>query len=230
VLSRHGIVAEVTALLDAGGEEALTVRALAERLSTGSGAIYYRVGPRSELLNAATETVVEDVLARPGRGVSPSQRIRDLALGLFDAVDEHPWLATQLVNQLTRRPWGAVTMGIFETIGSAVRSMGIPRPRWFDATATLVHFILGALSQNARTEPESSDPGAGPDRGEFLSSVSIAWRALDPDQFPFLHEIADDAAEHDDRQQFVRGISTILRGIEVASDAPTEQEQGASDA
>ncbi|WP_235619298.1 TetR/AcrR family transcriptional regulator [Embleya scabrispora] len=58
VLSREQITATTVELLDAGGESAPTMRTQTERLATGSGAIYYHVGNRDELLETATETAV----------------------------------------------------------------------------------------------------------------------------------------------------------------------------
>src|SRR5580704_3246894 len=52
-LSKERIVADAIEILDAGGESALTFRALAARLATGSGAIYWHVASKNELLMAA---------------------------------------------------------------------------------------------------------------------------------------------------------------------------------
>ncbi|MFC9279568.1 hypothetical protein [Streptomyces collinus] len=59
-------------MLDAGGESALTIRALTDRLSTGSGAIYYQVGTRDDLLDTATESVTGAALAARAAGAAAS--------------------------------------------------------------------------------------------------------------------------------------------------------------
>lgn len=226
VLSRERIVEAAVELLDAEGEAALTVRALAERLSTGSGAIYHHVGNMGELLQAATGTVVAGALPplrtpadsrqTPGSTGSPEGAIRAVALSLFDAAAEHPWLAAQLAAQLTRSPWGAVTPRIFESIGRQMRALGVPRRDWFATTSTLVHYILGATAQNARTPDGTGDgalPASAEERSEFLDAASRAWQDLDPDDYPFIHDIADQMREHEDREQFLAGIGLILTGI-----------------
>jgi AcrR family transcriptional regulator len=217
VLSRERIVKAAVELLDAAGESALTVRALAERLSTGSGAIYHHVGNMGELLQAATESVVTAALpsrpaaARPAQ--APTDAMHAVALGLFDAVAEHPWLATQLAAQITRSPRGAVTPRIFESIGQHVRALGVPRDDWFATTSTLVHYILGATAQNAQASDAACAAPAEAERAEFLDSASRAWQDLDADDYPFLHDIADQMRGHDDREQFLTGIGLILAGI-----------------
>ncbi|MGX1123178.1 AcrR family transcriptional regulator [Streptomyces ambofaciens] len=174
VLSRERIIEAAIELLDAGGEAAMTTRALTERLSTGSGAIYYRVGSRDDLLDAATETLVTAALAVDSVAISslPEDEIRTVALALFDVIAEHPWLATRLTRQVVRKPFGKVTVGIFERIGRQIGALGVPRASWFDAASMLVHYILGAVSQN--TAMEGDTPDGSHDRDAFLDATEAA--------------------------------------------------------
>ncbi|MGP3959966.1 TetR/AcrR family transcriptional regulator [Nonomuraea sp. 3N208] len=230
VLTRERIVETAVELLDEVGKGALTVRALTGRLATGSGAIYWHIGNMDELLEAATDAVVATALAtRPAQPTQPAQpaettdaggaigapqdEIRAVALGLFDAVTEHPWLAAQLAVQLTRNPWGPVTLRIFESIGRPVRTLGVPQGDWFTTTSTLVHYILGATTQTSQNTGDDSVPGSEADRAEFLNTASRAWQDLDPDDYPFIRAIADQMREHDDREQFLTGIDLVLAGI-----------------
>ncbi|MFF4986178.1 TetR/AcrR family transcriptional regulator [Streptosporangium saharense] len=207
VLTRERIVETAVELLDASGKDALTVRALTGRLATGSGAIYWHIGNMDELLEAATDAVVATALARPAE-VAPQDEIRAVALGLFDAVAEHPWLAAQLAAQLVRNPWGPVTLRIFESVGRPVSALGVPRDDWFTTTSTLVHYVLGATAQTSQRAD-----GFEVDRAEFLATASKAWRDLDPDDYPFMRAIADQMREHDDREQFLTGVNLVLTGI-----------------
>jgi AcrR family transcriptional regulator len=215
VLSREQIIEAAVELLDAGGEGALTVRALVDRLSTGSGAISYHVGKRDDLLDAATETVVTAALAtKPARAsATPAAEIRAVALALFDAIADHKWLATRLTLQIIRNPVGPVTVGIFERIGQQVGALGVPRARWFDAASTLVHYILGAVSQNARIEGDTSGIDPEADREGFFDAASAAWEELSPEDYPFMHAIVGQMKDHDDREQFLTGIAVILDGL-----------------
>ncbi|AYV32097.1 TetR/AcrR family transcriptional regulator [Streptomyces sp. CJ_13] len=213
VLSTERIIETAIELLDAGGEGAMTTRALTERLSTGAGAIYYRLGSREELLATATETIVTAALAAEPVQVSasPEDEIRTVALALFDAIAEHQWLATRLTLQVVRKPFGPVTVGIFERIGRQVGALGVPQASWFDAASTLVHFILGAVSQNARIEGDTST--VAPDRTEFLDATAAAWEDLDPEDYPFMHAVIGQMNDHDDREQFLTGIAVVIDGL-----------------
>ncbi|MGW6838252.1 TetR/AcrR family transcriptional regulator [Streptomyces sp. NPDC054949] len=212
VLSREQIIATAIDLLDTGGEGALTVRAMTDRLATGSGAIYYHVGNRDELLDAAAETIIIAALAaRPAS--TPEDEICAVSLALFDAIAEHHWLATRLTLQIIRNPVGPVTVGIFERLGQQVSALGVPQARWFSAASTLVHYILGAVSQNARVEGDTLGAGPKADREEFLEATSQTWQDLDAEAYPFLHAIVGQVREHDDREQFLTGIAVVLDGL-----------------
>jgi AcrR family transcriptional regulator len=216
-LSRERIVEAAVELLDAAGESGLTFRALTERLATGPGAIYWHVANKGELLGAATDAVVAAAVAvEPAASAeSPQDAIRAVALGLFDAIEDHPWLATELATQLSRSPWGSVAPRIFESIGRQVRALGVPEDGWFITTSVLVHYILGAAGQNAANTASVGTLGPDVDRAEFLDAVSTAWEGLDPDDYPFTRAVADQVREHDDREQFLAGIDLVLTGITV---------------
>lgn len=206
-LSRERIVGAAVALLDAVGESGLTFRALAERLATGPGAIYWHVTGKAELLAAATDAVVADALADDGTAdASPQEVIRALALGLFDAIDAHPWVGTQL----NRAPGQPPMVSVFEGLGRQVEALRVPEAARFTAVSALLNYILGVAGQNA-ANARSQRPGT--DRADFLDTVARAWSELDPERYAFTRSIADRLREHDDRDEFLAGIDLILTGI-----------------
>ncbi|WP_033280941.1 TetR/AcrR family transcriptional regulator [Streptomyces sp. NRRL F-525] len=218
-LSRERIVEAAVELLDAVGEDGLTFRTLTERLATGPGAIYWHVANKGELLGAATDAVVAAALAVEPAGSpdTPQDGIRAVALGLFEAIEEHPWLATQLATQISHSPWGPVAPRLFENIGRQVRALGVPEAGWFTSTSALMHYILGAAGQNAANTASASASAStlGPDvdRARFLDAVSTAWEELDPDDYPFTRAVASQVRGHDDREQFLAGIDLVLAGV-----------------
>lgn len=214
-LSRRRIVEAAVEVLDAAGEGGLTFRVLTERLATGPGAIYWHVANKGELLDAATDAVVVAALATgpAGAGGPPQDEVRAVALGLFDAIDAHPWVATQLAAQLSRAPWRTVTPRIFERLGRQVVALGVPEGGRFTATSALVQYVLGAAGQNAANGAtgRALPPGVG--RREFLHAAATTWEDLDPDDYPFVRAVAGELRDHDDREQFLAGVDLILAGI-----------------
>ncbi|MET7451539.1 TetR family transcriptional regulator [Streptomyces sp. NPDC005574] len=205
-LSRERIVSAAVELLDTVGESGLTFRALAERLATGPGAIYWHVTGKSELLGAATDAVVTEALAGEDTGATPQDAVRALAVGLFDAIDDHPWMGAQLA----RTPAGSPMLRVFERIGRQLQALEVPEAAQFTAASTLLNYILGVAGQNAAN---ARSHHTGMSRTEFLDSVATTWSELDPDQYPFTRNVAGRLREHDDRVEFLGGIDLILTGI-----------------
>src|ERR1700683_3858406 len=144
-LSRERIVAAAIEVLDAGGESALTFRELAARLATGSGAIYWHVASKNELLTAATDDVIARVMTGVVSSAEPQEAIRAIALRAVDASDAHPWVGTQL----SREPWQATVLQILEGVGGQLQALGVPDRAQFDCASALVNYILGLAGQYA---------------------------------------------------------------------------------
>ena len=205
-LSKERIVEAAIALLDAHGEGALTFRALTAHLETGSGAIYWHVANKDELLAATTNALIAQVMAKVARGGKPREAIRSIALGVFDAIDAHPWMGAQL----SREPWQSAMVQILEGIGGQLQALGVPKRAQFDCASALVNYILGLAGQyaaGARLLPR------GTDRTAFLRTVAARWAQLDAAKHPFMHQVAAQLPKHDDREQFLAGIDLILAGI-----------------
>jgi AcrR family transcriptional regulator len=205
-LSKERIVETAIEILDAEGESALTFRALTARLATGAGAIYWHVAGKNELLAMTTNDVIARVMATVADDEEPRQAIRSIALGVFDAIDAHPWVGAQL----SREPWHSAMLQIFEGIGQQLQALGVPERAQFDCATALLNYVLGLAGQyaaGARLVPR------GTDRAAFLAVFAAQWAQLDPAEYPFLRQVATELPEHDDRKQFLAGIDLILAGI-----------------
>lgn len=205
-LSKERIVEAAIEILDADGESALTFRALAARLATGSGALYWHVANKQELLAAAANDVIARVMTDVAGGADPRDGLRTIALGMFDAIDAHPWVGAQL----SREPWQSAMLQIVEGVGGRLQALGVPERAQSDAASALVHYVLGVAGQNAanaRVLPR------GTGRSAFLAAVAARWAQLDPAEYPFVHRAATQLREHDDREQFLAGVDLILAGI-----------------
>jgi AcrR family transcriptional regulator len=205
-LSKERIVEAAIEILDADGENALTFRALTARLATGSGAIYWHVANKDDLLAATTNDVIAQVMTEVASGAEPREAIRAIALGVFDAIDAHPWVGTQL----SREPWHSALLRIFESVGEQLQALGVPERAQFDCASALVNYVLGLAGQyaaGARLLPPETD------RTAFLTAFAAQWEQLDPAEYPFARQVAAQLPEHDDREQFLAGINLILAGI-----------------
>ena len=205
-LSKERIVEAAIEILDTEGESALTFRALAARLATGAGAIYWHVASKNDLLAATADDVIARVMTEVVSDAEPREAIRAIASGAFDTIDAHPWVGAQL----SREPWQSAVLQIFESFGGQLQALSVPERAQFDCASALLNYVLGLAGQYAaaaRLIPRDTD------RSAFLATVAARWAQLDPAEYPFMHQMATQLREHDDREQFLAGIDLILAGI-----------------
>jgi AcrR family transcriptional regulator len=205
-LSKERIVEAAIEILDTEGENALTFRALTARLATGTGAIYWHVANKNDLLAATTNDVIARVMTDIVGDADPREALRAIALGLFDVIDAHPWVGTQLA----REPWQFAMLQIYESVGERLQALGVPERTLFDSVSALVSYVLGVAGQSAGYARLHEH---GTDRSAVLATIAARWTESDPAKYPFVHRFAAQLREHDDREQFLAGIDLILAGI-----------------
>jgi hypothetical protein len=157
-------------------------------------------------LKAATAVAVARAVDDADAQAPPRQAIHAVALGVYEAIEAHPWIG----GQLARPPWQGTTLRIFERLGRQVRALGVPAAAQFTATSALLIHIIGAGGQEA-TNSRSAE--ATEDRQDFLDRLAARWAELDPEEFPFTRTVAVQLREHDDRAEFLAGIDLIIAGM-----------------
>ncbi len=205
-LSAERIIEATIGILDAEGEAALTVRELTTKLATGRGAIYHHVPNKDGLLAAAADTITGQAVSQLV-SEAPEAAIREISLGIFDAIDAHPWVG----GQLSRDPAQPAVIRIWKALGAQLHGLGVTGSARSDAGAALVNYVLGAAAQyaaGARRLPRDAD------RKAYLESLAAQWTQDDAD--PLAHETASQLLEHDDREQFLAGVDIFLAGITAA--------------
>ena len=207
-LSRERIIEASIELLDLSGEEGLTYRALSERLETGPGAIYWHIADKTDLLTAACDAVIARTIDETVI-TTPEATIRAVALGLFDVIDQRPWVGSALTTAVVLSP----NVRILERMGQQVRALGVPDEKQWAAVGALMAYILGVSRQNAANGQLARTRGL--DRTKFLEAVSSAWSQLDPSEYAFTRSVAGHIRDHDDRVDFLAGLDLILRGIDI---------------
>lgn len=209
-LSRDQIIEASIELLDRIGESGLTFRALAQKLATGAGAIYWHIDDKNDLLTAACDAVIARTVNAPIVGATPDAIIRALALNLFDAIDAHPWVGSALIQSPGQMPM----VRILERIGQQIRALGVPEAEQFAAASAVQNYILGVGAQNAANGQLARARGF--DRTKLMDAVSTAWLELDADEYPFAQSVVAQLRTHDDRVDFLVGIDLILLGLNTA--------------
>ncbi|MCC7702930.1 TetR/AcrR family transcriptional regulator [Janthinobacterium sp. GW460P] len=207
-LTRDTIIDAAIALLDTAGEGGLTFRALAARLATGAGAIYWHVADKDDLFTAASDAIVARAMEAAPPGDTPQAGIRAVALAMFEAMDAHPWLG----SALSRAPGQLPTVRILERLGRQVDALGVPQERQWMAACALLNYLLGVSGQNAANAVIAREQGL--ERAHFLDTLAGAWSRLDAQAFPFARKVAGQLRAHDDRADFLAGIDLIVHGMQ----------------
>ncbi len=206
------VLCEAIAILDESGEPALTFRALAARLGGGVASIYWYVSSREQLLERATEEVMGRVLADSEpltHGPDPVDNVRALALALFDEFVRRPWFGQFMLRSAGLQP---NSMAMFERVGQQLMRIELTPRQRFHAVSSIISYVVGVAVDLAQPPPrEFVDSQLAP--SEFLAMYADRWRALDPDEYPFAHQIADEMAAHDDLDVFRSGLDLLLAGV-----------------
>jgi AcrR family transcriptional regulator len=208
----EAVLSEAVVLLDQAGEPALTFRALAARLGTGVGSIYWYVDSKDELLDRATDHVLEGVLADTERFVESDDPIADMraiAVTLFDAIVSRPWLAAYFLRDTGVQPNG---LRIYERLGEQVLRLGLNPRQSFHAVSAVLGFVIGIAADLGQQPPQEVLDGTT-NRAEFTARYADQWRRLDPQAYPFMHYIVDEFAHHEDVDQFRAGLDLLLAGL-----------------
>lgn len=214
--SLESVLTETVALLDEHGEAGLNFRALAGRLGGGVGSIYWYVSSKDELLDRASDHVLADVLVavQDVGGGDPVDDLRTIAVTLFEAIVDRPWLGAYFMRNTLVQP-NALKM--FETLGQQVLRLDLTARQRFHAVSAVVGFVVGTAADLGQEPPEAVLSGEV-GREEYLAGAVAQWRALDPGEFPFVHEIADEFAGHDDTDQFRAGLDLLLAGLRLQAE------------
>ncbi|MFI6646701.1 TetR/AcrR family transcriptional regulator [Streptomyces sp. NPDC050529] len=214
----EAVLAAAVALLDEAGASALTLRALAARLGTGVGSIYWYVSGKDELLDRAIDHVLGGVLADiDGQAASddPIDDLRVMAVTLFDAIVDRPWLGPHFMRDLVDR---GNSLRLYEALGQQTLRLDLTPRQRFHAVSAIVGDVVGSAADMGQEPPEEVLDGAV-NREEFLGRYAEMWRELDAEEFPFMHDIVDEFDGHDDKEQFLAGLELTLAGLRLQAGA-----------
>lgn len=209
--SLESVLAGAVEILDESGAQGLTIRALATRLGGGVASVYWYVSGRDELLDLAADSVLAGVLEATADvgGADPIEDIRTIALTMFDAIVDRPWLGAYALRDTTSQ---IHSLQLYERIGEHVMRLGLTPRQTFHATSAVVGYVIGTAADLGQ-EPPAAVVSGEVSREQYLASAAAQWRALDPVEYPFVHHILDEFDGHDDRDQFLGGLDLLLAGL-----------------
>ncbi len=199
-LTREQVALSALELVDADGLDALSMRALADRLGVGTMTLYGYFRSKDELLDAIVDSAVADV-EPPVLAGHWKKQLRDVVLYARRGLLLHPSLIELRVRRPVLRP---------EALRFSEMSLRILREAGFDAREGAAAFRLlftYTLGFAALSPAESTD--------EDRRAAVAALAALPTDEYPALTEAREEASRAmggDD--VFEYGLDRILDGLE----------------
>ncbi|MEV6298216.1 TetR/AcrR family transcriptional regulator [Actinoplanes sp. NPDC051861] len=193
LLTRERIVEAASALIDAEGLDALSMRRLATELGVQGPSLYNHFATKAEIVDAVAEAVVAQVDITVFADSDWREALRLWAKSYHAVLAAHPNIVPVLATGPGRRPFG---LAMAEAVYGALIEAG-----WSRARAT----HIGALMRYLIT-------------GSALGSFALGFEA-DPDvydeRYPHLHRAHELAAHRHavDEGAFELGLDLLIAGL-----------------
>jgi len=202
-LSTERIVQAAIEVLNDGGSAALTVRAVAERLDTSSGALYQHIASREELIVLVTDHYFGQVRIQP-RGPDWRAGVEDLMREMRRILLGAPLPPSASTDKAL---WGPNTLRIVDAALGLFLDAGLPADQATYATAAIIDLVLGAVAI------QRGNGGRGPEGAPDSNELGTFLEALPQDRYQALRTAgaAFLAASADD--VFTQGMALLLDGV-----------------
>ncbi|QBS39752.1 TetR/AcrR family transcriptional regulator [Nocardia sp. CS682] len=199
-LSRDAILLVAEEIVDSGGIDALTMRAVAQRLSSSPMAIYRHVRDKDELLLLLLDRVAA-TLKRPELPDDPRQRLVVLWRFLHDELAAHPWVVGVLASG---NLVGRSILWLLEELLQAFVACGLTAEQAGAAYRAVWQYTVGVLTIRIAMTRTGSDP----DRVSFQTAMIDA---ADPGETPAVAALATAWPHAWDNYDF--GLNALLDGL-----------------
>jgi TetR/AcrR family transcriptional regulator, tetracycline repressor protein len=156
-LSRARVLAAAGDLLAERGLEALTMRALAERLEVSPNTLYSHVASKSALVDDLLDDVLAEVTAPQLEIADPEEGLQALMASTYDVLLAHPDLVPLYLARQGARGANAQRLG--EIMLALLAKAGLSGDRALEARRVLIVYTIGFAAFTTRPlfEPDG-DP------------------------------------------------------------------------
>lgn len=199
-LSQDAILLVAQEIVESAGIDALTMRAVAERLSSSPMAIYRHVRDKDELLLLLLDRAAAG-LERPELPADPRQRLRALWRFLHDELAARPWLVGVLASGDLA---GKSILWLVEEMLQAFMASGLSTIQAGAAYRAVWQYTVGVLTIRIATERTTAALARPSFQAEMIA-------AADPVQTPAVAAFGGDWPHAFDNYDF--GLNALLDGL-----------------
>lgn len=196
-------------LMDRGGLNALTIRALADELGVGAMSLYTHFRDKDAILAAVADAAIGELEIPEGDG-DPLERLEKLARDYYDLLVRHP--AMLPVVEAGLASGGPADQRLTEALFALLYEIGLSS---YDAVAfvsVMIRFTLGnASAYRARGGREGERYYR-----EHAEARDVETRALlltMSAKYPAMARLAREYESIDDRQVFEHGLQMLLAQV-----------------
>ncbi|MCK9923960.1 TetR/AcrR family transcriptional regulator [Frankia sp. AgPm24] len=200
-LSTQRIVRAAIEVLDERGFEALTVRAVADRLDTSSGALYQHIASRDELIVLIADHYLGQARLHPGGGTDWRTDVEELMREMRRVLLEAPLPPSASTD---RAIWGPGTLRIVDAALGLFLAAGLTNDQAGFATAAIIDFVFGAVAI------QRGSGGRGP---HGAGDISAFLNTLPPDQYLALRTAGPAFLAASADSVFAQGMALVLDGV-----------------
>jgi TetR/AcrR family tetracycline transcriptional repressor len=208
-LSEDEIVDAALGLLDDGGAEAMSIRAVAARVGVAPNAVYTYVPDKAALVRA----VVERLLGEVDHGVFADRsmpwrdRVEAVAVGLRTRLSEHPAAVGLMIGVPMDGPHA---LSLNEQLLQLLADAGLEPGAAARACYLLIVYLFGSIALEAA---EHDGTGRLPAEDTRIAERRRRFAETPADVFPLSAAAAPTMAGYISTDQFVWGLRRVLDGI-----------------
>ena len=207
-LSRDRIIQAALARVDEGGMHALTMRGLGQQLGFEAMSLYNYVENKDDVIDGMLDAVLAE-----GRPPAPdgdwATAIRESAISVHDALQQHPWALRLLLEPSRIRP---ARLHYMDSLLGRLREAGFSAELTYTAYHVLDAHILGfSLWESAHTF-------TGVDPADMQRTIE---QVFESGAYPHLREHAQqhyDEGPHREVSAFELGLDLIIDGLKKMHD------------
>jgi len=207
-LTRERVIEAATALADAIGVDALTIRKLAAELDVKPMTIYHHVANKEAIIDGMVDSVFDEI-DLPPTDTDWKTAIRQRTASARQVLARHPWAAPLMESRTTPGP---ATLRHHDAVLGCLRDGGLSIEMTAHAYAMIDAFVYGFALQEASLPATS---------GDELADLAQSMTAAMPDgDYPNLIEFTTEHVlqpGYDFGREFDFGLDLILDGLDTMS-------------
>src|SRR3712207_1430068 len=208
-LSEAEFLDAALALLDSGGAEAMSVRAIAHRGGGAPNAVYTYFPDKAAVVQALVERVIGEVdhgvftdRSRPWR-----DRVEALAVEPRERLTAHPGVVGLMISAPMDGP---NALALNEELLEVLADAGLDPADAARAHYLLMTYVFGSLALEVA---EVQQPGALPPEDERVETRRQVFAAVPADRYPRSAAAGPTMAAYVTTEQYVWGLHRVLDGI-----------------